>query len=99
MRLVALIVSALLLVCGSAGAQNPPAPPVASPADQKLDNYLMRWEQEMQKVQTLAAQLNRIEKDTTFNTTQKFTGWAKYMKSGTGQTSVNLASLEMFPEG
>src|SRR4051812_32501350 len=98
MRLVALMVSALLLACGAARAQTPPAPAVAapSPADQKLDNYLLRWEQEMQKVQTLAAQLNRIEKDTTFNTTQKFTGYARYMKSGTAQATVNLATLEMF---
>jgi TIGR03009 family protein len=96
MRQVALIVSALLLTCVRASAQAPAAPP--SPADQQLDRYLQRWELEMQKIQTLAAQLNRIEKDTTFNTTQKFVGYAQYMKAGNGPTAVNLASLEMRQE-
>lgn len=95
MRPVALIVSALLLTCASASAQTPPAQPATSPADQQLDRYLQRWEQEMTKIQQLVAQLNRIEKDTTFNTTQKFTGYAQYMKSGTGPTAINLATLEM----
>ena len=100
MRRVALILSALLLTCVSAPGQTPPAPPVAtpSPADQKLDQYLQRWEQEMQKIQTLYAQLIRIEKDTTFNTTQKYVGAARYMKSGTGPSTLNLATLEMSRE-
>src|ERR1700720_4127394 len=95
---VALVLSALLLASVPALAQNPPAPPVgaANPAaDQRLDQYLLRWEQEMQKVQTLAARLDRYEKDVTFNTTQKFAGYAQYMKVGSGTTAMNLASLEM----
>jgi TIGR03009 family protein len=100
MRLVVLVMSALLLTCVSARAQTPPPPPVSAPTqgDQQLDRYLQRWEQEMQKVQTLSAQLERIEKDKAFNTTQKFLGWAQYMKSGTGPTAMNLATLEMRQE-
>jgi len=100
MRLVALMLSAWLLTCVSAFAQtSPAAAPDPTQADRQLDMYLQRWEDEMQKVQTLAAQLKRTEKDVVFNTTQKFVGFAQYMKSGTGPTALNLASLEMRPEG
>ncbi len=101
MRRVALTLSALVLPLGLAVGQTPPAPPVAapSPLDQRLDAYLQRWEQEMAKIQTLAAQLNRVDKDTTFNTTRKFNGYAQYMKVGTGPQSANLATLQMNVEG
>lgn len=102
MRLVTVVLSALLLAVLPAAAQNPPTPAPAgpaAPADQRLDQFLLRWEQEMQKIETLAARLDRTEKDTTFNTTQKFVGYAQYMKSGSGKTVLNLASLEMRPEG
>jgi TIGR03009 family protein len=91
MRLVALTLTAHLLASALAFCQAPADDP-------RLTNYLKRWEQEMSRIQTLAAQLNRTEKDTTFNTTQKFVGYAQYMKSGTGPTAVNLATLEMRPE-
>ena len=52
----------------------------------------------MQKVQTLQAQLTRTEKDTAFNKTQKFVGFAQYMKETNGQATLNLATLEMRPE-
>ena len=80
-----------------------PAAPAAAaaptPGGSALDGYLLRWEQEMQKVQTLAAQLARIDKDKTFQTTQKFVGYAQYMKSGTGPTALNLAMLQLNLEG
>lgn len=77
----------------------PAAPPAATPPNPALDRHLVRWEQEMQKVQTLAALLNLSEKDKTFDTVQKFSGYAQYMKTGTGATGTNLAMLELRPEG
>jgi TIGR03009 family protein len=53
----------------------------------------------MQKVQTLVANLGRVDKDTTFNNTQKFVGFAQYMRVGTGPTAQNLALMEMKFEG
>lgn len=97
MRRVVLTLSALLLPLGLAVGQAPPVAP--SPQDQRLDSILQRWEQKMTDIQTLAAQLNRIEKDTTFNQTQKFSGFAQYMKVGSGAQAANLALLEMRPEG
>src|SRR5262249_45575429 len=38
-------------------------------------------------------------KDKTFDTVQKFTGFAQYMKAGAGATGMNLAMLELRPEG
>jgi TIGR03009 family protein len=96
-----LTLSALVLSWGVAFGQAPPAAPATPNTDQQLDAYLQRWEQEMGKIQTLYAQLNRIDKDTTFNVTQKFSGVAQYMKVGGGGAgrAVNLATLEMRPEG
>jgi TIGR03009 family protein len=103
MRRTGLALPALLLAAALATAQQPatapPAPPAAAPADPKLDGYLRRWEAEMQKVQSLAAQLTRVEKDQTFNATRKLSGTAYYMKVGTGPTAQNLALLEMNLEG
>jgi TIGR03009 family protein len=53
----------------------------------------------MGKIETLAAQLNRIDKDKTFERTNKLTGYAQYMKVGKGPTAQNLALLEMRQEG
>src|SRR5262249_45377629 len=77
---------------------SPPAPPPQPPQPSPLDNHLLRWEQEMQKGQTLQAQLTRTEKDTAVNKTQKFVGFAQYMKETNGQATLNLATLEMRPE-
>lgn len=105
MRLPVFVLAALLASAAAAGAQTPPgAPPApATPAATvnaaKLDAYLLRWEQEMRKVQTLAAALARIDKDKSFGTTTKYTGVAQYMKSGSGPTTMNLALLEMKQEG
>ncbi len=97
MRRVVLILSALFLFCGLARSQ-PAAPPPAAPADRQLDDYLLRWEQEMAKVKTLAAQLVRVEEDPVFKQTQKYVGFAQYMKVGSGNRTNNLATLEMRPE-
>jgi TIGR03009 family protein len=106
-----MVLTTLLLAAPLAGAQQtaPPAQPApranapaaAAPAQPAtaLDGYLQQWEQAMQKVDTLAAQLSRAEKDVTFNQVQKFTGYAAYMRKGSGGNVVNLAMLEMHPEG
>lgn len=76
------------------------APPAATvPPDKKLDEYLQRWEQEMQKIQGLEATLERTEKDKTFQTEKKFVGYARYLKDGTGPNARNLAMLEMKEPG
>jgi TIGR03009 family protein len=102
MRRLSVALAALVLSAGVARAQQQ-QPPAAAPADpaaaQALDRHLLRWEQEMQRVQTLAAVLNRIEKDKTFETVQKYSGYAQYLKAGAGPTALNLAMLEMRHEG
>jgi TIGR03009 family protein len=100
MRRVVLALSALLLPWGLVFSQNPPPPPVAAPTpDADLDTFLRNWEQKMVEVTTLAAQLNRVDKDTTFNTTRKYSGFAQYMKVGSGPRAANMAMLEMRPDG
>src|SRR5262249_26853156 len=55
--------------------QSPQSPPenketLLDPS-QPLDRYLLRWEDEMKKVQSLAAECVRDEKNKTFNTEQR----------------------------
>jgi hypothetical protein len=105
MRVSVFVLAGLLATAAMARAQTPPAgkaPPAATtpPATAgKLDAYLLRWEQEMKKVNTLAAVIARIDKDKSFGTQTKFTGTAQYMKSGTGATALNMAALELKQEG
>lgn len=104
MRFPVLVLTVLLAAAATAGAQTTPAgaaptTPAATVQSAKLDAYLLRWEQEMRKVQTLAAALARIDKDKSFGTTTKYSGVAQYMKSGSGPTTMNLALLEMKQEG
>jgi TIGR03009 family protein len=99
MRFFGLVLAAVLAATAPAAAQQNPAPAAPTPPQAALDNYLLRWQQEMEKVQTLHAQLARIDKDKTFNTATKLTGYAAYMKVGTGPTAMNLAMLEMCVDG
>jgi TIGR03009 family protein len=108
MRLYGLVLAAVVLTAVPMSAQTPPGtPPGAAPgtpgaaaASAKLDGYLLRWEQEMRKVQTLSAALNRIDKDKVADVTRKLTGYALYMKAGSGgPTTLNLALLELKEEG
>ena len=99
---VSLMALAVVLAAGAAAtAQTTPAakpavtPAVTAAEAAKLDSYLRRWEQEMHKVLTLSALLNRIDKDKVFQTTTKSSGFAQYMKSGTGPTAMNLALMEL----
>jgi TIGR03009 family protein len=97
MRPYAIALAAILAAGLTAHAQTTPTPPAPDP--KKLDEYLQRWEQEMQKIQTLSATLERTQKDAAFQVEKKFTGYAQYMKAGSGQTVLNLAILEMKEEG
>src|SRR4051794_10909861 len=72
------------------------APAGANPA---LDAYLKNWESEMRKITNLSAGVARIDVDKSFKTTTKYTGYALYQRSGTGPTALNMAVLELNPEG
>lgn len=106
MRLFGLAFASILLLAVTATArQTPPrlpatpalSPPI--PVDSVLDGYLQRWEQEMQKVQSLEAQMHRLDVDHTFNAKTEYEGVARYMKDGKGPSTRNLALLEMRPKG
>jgi TIGR03009 family protein len=103
MRRSSLALAAVVLAAGAAGAQQQAAPPAAPPAapgaDAALDRYLLRWEQEMQRIQSLAAVLQLKEHDKTFDTKQEYAGFAQYMKAGAGPTAQNLGMLELRPLG
>jgi TIGR03009 family protein len=102
MRKPVLVLAVLLLTGAAASAQSTPAPkttPAPSSNDAKLDGYLKKWEQKMREVKTLNATLTRIDKDKVLSTTTKYTGSAQYMRSGEGQSALNLAALELKIEG
>lgn len=99
--------SVLFVACIALGHQNTVAfgqgipggvpPPVAQPnpsGPTPLDGILTRWEQEMHRIQFLTADLALLENDKTFRVTTKSVGIAKYMKAGTGERPVLLASME-----
>ena len=98
-RLILSLFALFLCVGNSIGQTNVPAAANQVPSAAQLQQYLNRWEQEMLKVQTLAATIKLIEKDKTFETTSASIGVAKYMKLGSGSSTVNLASLELRREG
>lgn len=91
MRFSWLAVAGLLLGT-TVQAQQPPQaaqnPPAAQPNADQLDMLLQRWEQEMKRIETLSAELNRTTVDKVYQGTEIFNGTAKYMKP-------NLAVLEM----
>jgi TIGR03009 family protein len=92
MRFSWLALSGLVLVPPLLAQQPPQAaqnPPAAQPNDAaQLDTLLQRWEQEMKRIETLSAELNRTTVDKVYQGTEVFSGTAKYMKP-------NLAILEM----
>jgi TIGR03009 family protein len=111
MRLSGLALACTLLGAATAPAQQPPprlpaaSPPAASPApapvpvDPVLDGYLRRWEQEMQRFQTLAVEFNRVDRDKVTRSDAKYNGRAYFMKTGTGPSARNLVLLETYREG
>src|SRR5258708_37587035 len=99
MRKPVLVLAVLLLTGAAASAQTSPAPKTTTPNDKQLDVYLASWEKAMRGVKTLSAQLNRVDKDKVLTNTSKYSGFAYYMKSGDGPSALNLAALELKPEG
>lgn len=103
MRRSGLVLAALVLASVSASGQQaqqqPAAPPAAAADNRALDEHLAKWEGAMKKVETLGAQLTRIDKDPTFDTVKKLTGVAYYVRAGAGPSAQNLALLEMKLEG
>ncbi|MGE3806897.1 MAG: hypothetical protein AB7K24_19700, partial [Gemmataceae bacterium] len=81
-------ISLALLLTVSAGAFGQQPSVQLDPQNNRLDALLLRWEQEMQKVQTLSAQCIRTDVDKTFQTTNIFEGTAEYMRP-------NFAHLRM----
>ncbi|MHB1422145.1 MAG: TIGR03009 domain-containing protein [Gemmataceae bacterium] len=102
MRRSGLVLAALMLASVSASgqqAQQTPATPPAAADNRALDEHLAKWEGAMKKVETLGAQLTRIDKDPNFDDVKKLTGVAYYMRAGAGPSAQNLALLEMKLEG
>jgi TIGR03009 family protein len=97
MRLFGFVLATLVLAGGIAGAQE--APPAAPASDATLDAHLLRWEQEMKKVETLSAEITRVVKVKSFDTATKLVGWAAYKKRGTGAAALNQAAMELRQEG
>ena len=84
-----------MLLAGGLWAQQPPQAQLQPPANlqppaggDKLDTLLQRWEQEMVRVQGLAAELTVSTVDKTHGSTDVMVGTARYMKP-------NLVCLEM----
>lgn len=88
MRPYWLALSGLLLASALHAQQPQPANSPQAAPNAELDTLLLRWEQEMKNVQTLTAEMVRMDLDKTRGATEKFVGTAKYMKP-------NLALLEM----
>jgi TIGR03009 family protein len=101
MRRSGLVLVALVLASQWASAQQAQqaaAPPPAAD-DKVLDTHLAKWEGAMKNVETLGAQLTRVDKDPVYDHVQRLTGAAYYMKAGTGSSAQNLALLEMRLDG
>ena len=101
MRSYGLVLAALALASLPASAQQAQQRPPRRrpPTTRALDQHLDKWEAAMKTVETLGAQLTRIDKDPVYEHVQKLTGAAYYMKAGSGPTAQNLALLEMKLDG
>jgi TIGR03009 family protein len=75
----------------SPGASGFPPPAQAAPPS-RLDQLMLRWEKEMESVQTLSADLTRKTVDKVWGNTEEFVGKARYMKP-------SMAVLEMHKKG
>ncbi len=102
MRRYGLVLATLVLAnlpASAQQAQQTPATPPAAADNKALDEHLNKWEAAMKRVETLGAQLTRIDKDPVYEHVQKLTGTAYYMRAGNGPTAQNLALLQMTVDG
>src|SRR5437868_12369891 len=86
MRYSLLALAGALLAGTTLCAQQPPAPSLS--AGNRLDQLLMRWENEMRGVKTLSAQCVRTNVNQVFQVTEVFEGTANFMRP-------NLAMLKL----
>jgi len=81
MRYFALAQAGLLLALTVVVAQQPPAAtPPLDPSRNRLDALLLKWQDTMQKIDTLAAKCERSTLDKAFNNVDIFVGSARYMR-------------------
>src|SRR5262245_44882533 len=80
-----LAVGALLILVIALCAQQ--TPPPSGPADNMLDPTLAQWEKAMTGLQSFVAEVHRKKLDNVFNSTEVFSGIAKFVKGQRGQTS------------
>lgn len=99
MRTLVFGIALAALASSLASAQQPqgqPAPAAFDPARNQLDAVLANWEKQMHGVNTLYAKLIRTTLNKTFNTTNIYEGYAKYMKPlPTDENKVSRALLEL----
>ncbi len=95
MRYSGLALAGVFVACLVAAAQQPQQqpqqPPAAAPPlnpANRLDALLLKWQDSMQKMQSLEATCVRKTLNKTFNSTEEMEGKARYMRP-------NLASLEL----
>lgn len=81
---IALALSLMIQTTLLAQVTTPPTVKTSSvsldPEKNELDRHLLRWEQEMAKVNSFAAQVTRSEKNPVFETTDHFKGTIHYLK-------------------
>jgi TIGR03009 family protein len=82
------------LLAGSTILAQAPATPLQAQADPHLEAVLANWEKAMTGVQSLHAKCVRTKLDKTYQTTEVFSGHARYLRGAPGQTS--RAALELF---
>jgi TIGR03009 family protein len=87
---------ALLCTTGAMALAQPPAVPPA--AGDSIDDVLNGWEKTMGVVKAMSVDIVRTRLDKTFDSTEVFEGWAKFLRSSlAGQPS--RASLELKKKG
>jgi TIGR03009 family protein len=89
MRTIHLAMLALVVTCSAALAQEPrlvapapegPAAPALDPTRNALDAYLLKWEEAMKKVDTLAVACSRTEVDKVYQTRKVYSGTIHFKK-------------------
>lgn len=102
MRRYGLVLLALVLASQSARAQQAQQAAAAPPAaadDKVLDAHLAKWEAALKNVETLGAEVTRVDTNRVYEDVKRLRGVAYYMRAGSGPSAQNLALLEMKLDG